>query len=413
MKTNTKTLSLSLISSAILASVAFNSAAAGNNNASFSEALADSKVNVSFRARYEGVDQDGANGASDKDATALTLKSRLTVKTGAYNGLSLGVEVDNVTALVDDYNDLTLDYSGSDAVVADPEITDVNQAFLQYKTGKFTATAGRQRVLHNNQRFVGGVGWRQNEQTYDGYRFQYKASDSLTLDYSYIYNANRIFAADSKKADNLSGDFHLATANYKVNKSHKVGAFAYLLDFDKAHAMSSSTYGALYNGKFDAIFVNASVATQSDNGDNPVSYDASYLNAEIGAKLENFTVLGGYEVLGSDDGKAAFSTPFATLHKFQGFADSFLGTGSSAGLKNGVEDTYVTVKTKLSGIGLSATFHDLTSDEGSIDYGTELDIAASYTIANKYKLLVKYADYSADDLGTDTSKLWIQLAAKF
>lgn len=411
MKTHMKTLSLSLVSSAILATLSFG-AAAGDNN-SVSQALADSKVNLSLRARLETVDQDGANGAADIDATALTLQSRLTVQSGFYNGFGLGVEVDNVTALVDDYNDLTLSYSGSDAVVADPEITDVNQAYLQYKTDKLTATAGRQRILHNNQRFVGGVGWRQNEQTYDGYRLQYQATDKFSVDYSYIFNVNRIFAADSKKADDLSGDFHFVNAAYKVDNNHKVSAFAYVLDFDSAAAMSSSTYGALYNGNFDSVFVNASYATQSDNGDNPVSYDASYYNFELGAKLEKFTVLGGYELLGSDNGNAAFSTPFATLHKFQGFADNFLGTGSSTGFKNGVEDLYLTVKTKLSDVGISATFHDLSSDEGSIDYGTEFDIAASYKIAKKYSLLLKYATYSADDLATDTNKLWLQVATKF
>jgi len=411
MKTNINKFTLSLIAASVLATpMAFadNSTATG-----FSKALEDSKVNVSLRARYEGVDQDGAGDADDIDATALTLKSRLTVKTGAYNGLSLAVEVDNNTAIVDDYNDLTLAYSGSDAVVADAEYTDVNQAFLQYKTGNLTFKAGRQQILHNNQRFVGGVGWRQNEQTYDGYRLQYKATDALTLDYSYIYNANRIFAADSKIADNLGGDFHFANAAFKINKAHKVSAFAYLLDFETAHAMSSNTYGAIYNGKFGKVNVNASVASQSDAGDNAVSYDACYFNAEVGSKFGGVTLLAGYEVLGSDDGVAAFSTPFATLHKFQGFNDKFLGTGSSAGTKNGVEDIYITAKTKLGGVTLVATYHDLASNEGSIDYGTELDLVAKYKFAKRYNLLVKFASYSADDFATDTSKLWVQVATKF
>lgn len=407
MKTKLNKSTLALLSVSVLAAPAVfaeqTSAADG-----ITQALADSKVNVSFRARYEGVDQDDIN----KDASALTLKSRITVKTGDYNGLSLGVEVDNVTALVDSYDDLTNDYSGNDSVVADPELTDVNQAFLQYKTAKLTATAGRQRILHNNQRFVGGVGWRQNEQTFDGYRVQYKASDALTLDYSFIYNANRIFG-DEKKGTDLGGDFHFANAALKVNNDHKVSGFAYLLDFDTADAMSSNTYGALYNGKFGAVNVNASIATQSDAGDNPTSYDATYFNAEVSTKLGSVTLLGGYELLGSDNGKAAFSTPFATLHKFQGFSDQFLNTGSSAGFKDGVEDLYITAKTNVNGIALTATFHDLSSDEGSIDYGTEIDLVAAYKLDKNYGFLVKFASYNSDALSTDTSKLWLQATAKF
>jgi len=411
MKFTKKKLSLALITGSII-SAPFAMADDAAFNSGIKKALTDSKVNVSLRARYEGVDEDGANGTTDKDATALTIKSRLTLQTGNYKKWSLGLEVDNVTAIVDDYNDLTFDYSGSDAVVADPEITDVNQAFLQYNSEKVKLTAGRQRILHNNQRFIGGVGWRQNEQTYDGYRIEYTASAALSLDYSYIYNANRIFG-DDKKGDDLSGAFHFANAAYKINTEHKISAFAYVLDFDRAHAMSSSTFGALYNGKFGAVSVNLSAAMQSDVGDNPVNYDANYYNAEIATDLGQVTLLAGIEVLGSDNAKAAFSTPFATLHKFQGFSDKFLNTGSSTGMPNGVEDTYITVKTKLAGVKLAATFHDLAANEGNIDYGTELDLVAAYTFKKDYDLLVKFARYSADELSTDTSKLWIQVATKF
>lgn len=400
---NTNKFALSVLTAAILsAPSAF--AADPAHGKSISDALADSKVNISFRARYEAVDEDGASGAADKDADALTLKSRLTLNTGAYQGFSLGLEVDNVTAIVDDYNDAAGN-NPTDSVIADPEITDVNQAYIKYTNGDLKATAGRQRILHNNQRFVGGVGWRQNEQTYDGVRIEYALNDALSLDYSYIHNANRIFADDAKS--DLGGDFHFINAAYKVNKAHKITAFAYILDFDTAAALSTSTYGALYNGKFDAVFVNASLATQSDNGDNANSFDANYINAEIGSKLGKVTVLGGYELLGSDNG-VGFSTPFATLHKFQGWTDKFLGTPA-----DGVQDIYVTVKGAVAGVKLSATYHNLTSDANDIDYGNELDLVANYQVNKNYSLLAKFANYSADDYSTDTNKLWLQAVAKF
>ena len=402
---NVKTFTLSLLTAAILSAPAAFAADPAHGKG-ITDALADSKVNVSFRARYEGVDEDGVAGNADKDATALTVRSRLTLNTGAYQGLSLGLEVDNVTALVDDYNDLTFDYSGNDSVIADPEITDINQAYIKYVNGDLTATGGRQRILHNNQRFVGGVGWRQNEQTYDGVRLEYQANDSLSFDYSYIHNANRIFA-DAKKGADLGGEFHFLSVPYKVNKEHKITAFAYLLDFDTAAGLSTDTYGALYNGKFGPVFVNASAASQSDAGDNTNSFTATYLNAEVGSKFDIVTVLAGYEVLGSDNG-VGFSTPFATLHKFQGWADKFLGTPPE-----GVQDIYVTAKTKVKGVKLSATYHNLTSDVGSKDWGNELDLVAAYKVNKNYGVLVKYANYSADDKPTDTSKLWIQATAKF
>ena len=367
-----------------------------------SNALSQSKVNVSFRGRYEGVSQDGK-----QDADALTVRSRLTVNTGAYNALSLGVEVDNVSALVDNYNDLTTGYVGNEAVVADAEYTEVNQAFLKYSRNDFSLKAGRQRINHDGQRFIGGVGWRQNEQTYDGYRFQYKASDKLNFDYTYVYNVNRIFGPDSKKAGDLGGNLHLANVALKLNKQHKLSGFAYILDFDTAAAISSSTYGIAYKGNFGAVKVNASYATQTDNGNNPNNYSADYYQLEAVTKVASVTLKGGVEVLGSDNG-VGFATPLATLHKWNGFADKFLGTPGK-----GLEDIYVTAVTKVKGVKLVATYHDFSSDVDSISYGTELDLVAAYKVNKHYSLLAKYASYSADQYSVNTDKLWLMVTAKF
>lgn len=395
MNSNIRKFSLSLVAASVLAApLAF--AGQTSNSDSITKALSESKVGLSLRARYEGVDQDDI----DDRANALTVKSRLTLNTGAFNGFSLGLEVDNVSALVDNYNSSqngNLEYPK----VVDPTGTDVNQGYVKYSNNAFNATVGRQRILHNNQRFVGGVGWRQNEQTYDGARIQYQVNNAIALDYSYVHNINKITTADE------GGDFHLANAAFKINKDHKVSAFAYLLDYDVNATNSTDTFGALYNGKFGGINVNASYATQSDAGDNALNYTADYLNLEASAKVGKVTVLGGYEVLGSDN-DVGFKTPLATLHKFQGFADKFLDTP-----EEGVEDIYITVKGAVSGVKLSATYHDLSSDVGDKDWGNELDLTAAYTIDKNYSVLVKFANYSADDHKSDTNKLWLQLAAKF
>jgi len=400
MKNKTKYTSLALLSAAILTSplalAEETSVASG-----VKKALTESNVKLSFRARYEGVNQEGI----DDNANALTLKSRMTVNTGSFQGLSAGVEVDNVTAIIDNYNS-TSNGETEYPVVADPTGTDVNQLFLKYSADNFSATAGRQRILHNNQRFVGGVGWRQNEQTYDGYRFEVSPVKGLSADYSYVYNINRIFGPDGAKAD-LHGQFHLLNTGYVINKAHTLNAYAYLLDFDSATSSSSDTYGISYQGKLGPVNVNAAYATQSDAGDNAADFSADYYNIELGTNVSSVTLLAGIESLGSDNG-VGFSTPLATLHKFQGFADKFLGTPGQ-----GVEDIYFTVKTKVNDIKLSATYHDLSSDVESIDYGSEIDLSAAYAINASYNVLVKFSSYSADDYGTDTDKLWLQVAANF
>lgn len=397
MKTAVNKFTLSLITTAILvAPAAF--AGETEHGKGITEALSDSTVKVELRARYEGVDQDG----KDKDASAATLKSRITVKTGSYSNFSMAIEVDKVDALVDDYNN-TQNGQTQYPVVADPQGTDVNQAYIKYANDGFSAVVGRQRILHNNQRFVGGVGWRQNEQTYDGVRAQYKA-DAFSVDYSYIQNINDI------TANNVKGDFHLVNANYNINKAHKISGFAYILDYDTAVANSSSTLGVLYNGKFGKFLVNASLASQSDNGDNPTSYSAMYMNAEAGYNFGPVTLIGGYELLGSDNG-VGFNTPLATKHAFNGWADKFLGTPGE-----GLQDVYITAKGKVSGVKWAATYHDFSSDVDSIDFGSELNLVATYQINKNYGVLVKAANYGEGDDGvspTDTNKVWVQLTAKF
>jgi Alginate export len=122
------------------------------------------KVRAEFRYRMEHVDQD----PFADEAYASTLRTRLGLDSGIWHGLSASLEFDNVTVLGDDdaYNSTTNGVTDR-PVVADPEYTEVNQAYLQYKRDGFTGVIGRQRIALDNQRFVGSAAWRQNEQTFD------------------------------------------------------------------------------------------------------------------------------------------------------------------------------------------------------------------------------------------------------
>ncbi|HBJ39597.1 MAG TPA: hypothetical protein DDZ20_02130, partial [Hyphomonas sp.] len=92
----------------------------------------------------------------------------------------------------------------------------------------------------------------------------------------------------------------------------------------------------------------------------------------------------------------------------QGWADKFLTTPTT-----GVEDIYAKAAYQVgdvgpfSGVALTAVYHDFSADVGGADYGSELDLAASAKW-DKIGITLKYADYSADDFATNTSKFWIQ-----
>ena len=76
----------------------------------------------------------------------------------------------------------------------------------------------------------------------------------------------------------------------------------------------------------------------------------------------------------------------------------------------------ITAKGKVSGVKWAATYHDFSSDVDSIDFGSELNLVATYQINKNYGVLVKAANYGEGDDGvspTDTNKVWVQLTAKF
>lgn len=362
--------------------------------------MKESTTKVDFRYRYELVDQDGF----DKNASASTLRSRLSFTSGAVSGFSFKLEFDDVHTIGSDNYNSTQNGKTEYPVVADPAGTDLNQAFVKYSYEGFDAIAGRQRIILDDQRFVGGVAWRQNEQTFDGARLQW-ANDSFSADYSYIKQVNRILGPDS----NFEGSVNLLNGSWKINKANKLVGFYYGLDFDNSAANSSDTIGVRYEGKFKPVSITASYATQSDAGDNPTSYTADYLLLEGKGKIADvFSWTVGYEVLGSDDGNFAFRTPLATGHKFQGFADKFLVTPA-----DGVQDIYVGAGTKLGPVKLGLTYHNFQAVEESYSYGNEVDFVAIYPINKKVKTVLKYAYYTADDeapaaQSADTQKLWLQ-----
>lgn len=374
-----------------------------------STALPAPQLNMLFRYRLEAVDQDGLA----ENALASTLLSRFSLTQNLSHGWSAGGEFDYVAAIGDkNYND-SINGKTAYPVVADPAGADLNQAFVMYQSDSQSQTLkiGRQRINLANERFVGGVGWRQNEQTFDAVRYQASLSSELKLDYSYSSKVNRVFGSKSPQGD-WSSDLHLLDLRYQPNANHQLGAFVYQMEFDDAPLVSNQTLGLDYQysqalSHSSRYTLYGSYARQQEAGDNPNSYDADYWTLEANLWLGAWQSGVGVEVLGSDNG-IGFATPLATLHKFQGFADKFLTTPAS-----GVEDKYLKLGYKMDQLELIAFYHWLDAVEGEADYGKELDLQLSYNLNAQHAVLLKYADYQANSLHTDTSKFWLQWLAKY
>jgi hypothetical protein len=399
---------------AVLAADATPAMPAVTAPASFTDALTGGEAHLEFRYRLEAVEQE----PFADDALASTLRSRLNYRTREWHGWSLLAEADNNTVLGDDeaYNSTTNGITDR-PVVADPEYTEVNQAYVQFKTGALTGVGGRQRITLDDQRFVGNVGWRQNEQTYDALTLKGSPRQDVQLHYSWIANVNRVFGPDEgTQAANFHGALHALNGKADFGKAGALTAFGYLFDIENAPALSSQTFGLQWAGTYSPSATTklnwiAGYASQRDGGDNPNDYSADYYRLEGGMTRGAIGFKAGYEVLGGDDTpNHAFQTPLATLHAFQGWADKFLSTPAG-----GVADLYVGASGNLGPVALQVVWHDFEAEAFSQDYGNEWNASATYKFGAKknYEALLKFADYQSDGFATDTTKFWVQFAAAF
>ena len=393
---------------AIVGSIALAHPASAQDKAPETDRLQIKPI-LDARLRYESVDQVSLGA----DAITLRLRAGAEAKVG---NLSLLAESEGTLAPVNNYNAFPFAINDSQrrtkfAVVSDPENVELNRLQLQYKSKAMSVTLGRQRINVDDQRWVGSVGWRQNEQTFDAIRGEATVR-AVSADIAYAVSQRTIFGEDAGHRTAIGGDFLFAGIGAKVGP-FQGKIFSYLIDYDETFALanSSQTYGGYLSAAFPvgkaSLTARASYARQSDYGGNPFDYLADYWSLEGGVKYSGFTLTAGWEQLGSDNGRG-LQTPLATLHKFNGWADVFLTTPGT-----GLEDAYVSVSKNFDGVkllpGLNANiaFHQFDSAKGDIEYGTEWDASTGFKVG-KVGLLVKYANYQARDFGADTEKFWLQ-----
>jgi hypothetical protein len=391
--------------------------ATGNNeHKSIAAAIKGGSAKLEFRLRHEEVDVDNA---SQDEARGLTLRTRLNYTTGLYQGFGATVEMDNITEI--DGNGYptspALKNSGNfpgKSIIADPTGTEINQAYVSYSYGSTTGKYGRQRINLDNQRFIGGVGFRQNEQTFDAVSLAhtFTAADTKVY-YAHINNVNRIFGEDDPALSDTDSSTELFNINYSGFKTGELVFYSYLLDEEQSDTQYD-TYGLRFNGKTNGVGYQLEYATQDREMASGNKMDADYILLEGSVDLAAATFTLGFENLQSDNGNYGFSTPLATGHKFQGWTDQFLNTPSE-----GIEDIYLSIGAKFNGVKLLAVYHDFKADvENSVgddDLGSELGLLALKQCGD-YTVSFKYASYEAGDSSfnkSDTDKFWLTVSGAF
>jgi hypothetical protein len=372
-------------------------------------ALREGTFSLNLRYRYEFVDQEPTTDLDPvtKNAHASTLRTSIQYGTKPFYGFSGRFEVEDVTAIGNDrlYNNAGAPGFGNGVtdrpVVADPEITEFNQAALAYDGPRATRLqGGRLEYVLDNQRFVGNVGWRQNHQSFDAVTLTSKALHDWSFTYVYVDRQHTVTGASRAMSSHLG---HVAYDS-PIGKAIAYGYFLDYVDVSLSD-LSSATYGLRLDGKtlvprFDLLY-QAEYARQSDMADNPNHFDLDYVHAQLGLRVFETTLFLGYEML-RGNGMSAFQTPLGTNHKFNGFADKFLVTPA-----NGLRDYYVRIALDWPTWSALADLHLFDADEGDQSYGNELDLQAIYDTPWKQQFALKTAVYRTDEFATDTTKLML------
>ena len=373
------------------------------------------KPYADIRYRIELVDQDGI----PENATASTLRIRTGLRTDEWNGLSAVVEGEAIIAIGKERFNDNINGRTQFPVVADAEDILLNQAYIRWRPdSRIEAIAGRQAINLDNQRWIGSVGWRQNDQTLDAVKISIKPVQETSVDYFHAWRVNRIFGTDSPQGIWRDTNIHGLRAGVEIKPLGKLSGYGYWLDIPSAPTLSSQTLGVRLSGdqlltKNAKLLYAAEYANQKEQGLNPLAFNHDYWFAEAGFASGPFTAKIGLERL-EGDGASALQTPLATLHAFNGWSDKFLVTPA-----NGLRDIYADIGYKLGKDGplkgtlLRLVYHDFNSTRLGIDYGSELDALISIPVRKNVTLISKIARYEADRFATDTTKFWFSIEARF
>lgn len=359
-------------------------------------------VDWSARARF-------ADFYGEENARAASLLLRLDVETQWSEYLNSHVQVDNVSRGFKDEHSDGVDLNGK-PLIPDVEGLDLNQAYLAIKLDFVNFKLGRQQINWDDQRFIGGNGFWQNEQTFDAMSANIKLFTNSQLSYAYIANVNRIFgddadkrlpasgggrygANDAERPVNLLGDHehhtHIARLNINEWDYSELVAYGYAMDNITAPRNSNNTVGVHYTFtyKMDAIKyrlkIESALQKQPELSKRPL-LPYYLLDASVG--INRLDVTGRYEILSHKD-NASFIMPLGSAHDFQGASgqvQDFMGQG--------LKDASLGLTWRATPFKIETQYHQFNAYTSNEYLGQELNITLSYKPSRKHvvSLLAAY-----------------------
>lgn len=376
----------------------------------FLNSIKNGKPIFNIRYLHESVNQKGIAN----QANANTVRTRIGYETAKFNDVSALVEFENIKRIgAENYNDTTNNRTKY-PIVADPNDTNLNRFHVDYSGIKKTdISLGRQLITLDNQRFIGGIAWRQNDQTMDAISFKTKLIENSEIFYAHANRVNRVFGTGSKVGTWNDNNIDLVNVSYNFTPSLKVIGYSYLLDIPDNRALSSATYGSKLDTKhkFSDQFsstLNFEYAYQRGYASNPKDSVFNYFMVEPSLTYDQWTIRGQYESIGGN-GTTAMQFALGTNHAFNGWVDKFLTTPVNGLIDSniGLEYVFKSDMSWINGAKVIVKYHKFRAENKNriMDYGSETDFLFEKSFKNNFMIGVKAGEYRAKGLYTNSIKV--------
>lgn len=348
--------------------------------------------------------------SADENGRALSALFRVNLESEWHSKIRSLIQVDHVELGWEDQFSNGVNLTNK-PVIPDNSGTELNQGFVDVDVSNtLSVRAGREAINLGNERFIGTNSFWQNEQTYDGGGFRYTFASASELEYRYISNTNRIFGSDAgrtlqgSESNNPSPalrparflgdheqDSHLLFASIREWDFSQLQLYYLDIDNRDVSGLSNETVGIRYQfkGRYRSFRTEAhgefarqkrTEISESYLNYNTVGMTVGFGKHQLGASRES---------LGSN-GDISLTTPLASLHDHNGWADQFLITPN-----DGLVDNRIQYFWRKNPIKVDARYHHFQTVKNRQTLADELDIDLIYKFNKNSTLLIRFADFQS------------------
>ena len=357
------------------------------------EAIVPGRVLFQLRPRYSYVSQ------SNKEAVARAANVRVLLgyRSAPIDDFEFAGQLVDVSWRETERATLEPGSFGSKyPLVADPEKSDLNLLYADYLgVADLRIRAGRQAIMLDNERFVGGVDVRQMPQVFDAVSARYTGIRDTRIYAAHAWHVRTHFG------NRLRTNTTLLNASVQTESGSSFGVYGYFQDQPQININtgfadnSNQILGARIEGTAESRngigwYYTAEAAQQRPyaNGDQRIR--ATYQRLAFGPSWGGYSAQLNYERLGSNEGQYGFQMPLS-YNIFQGWAYAFYATPAE-----GVRDLSTSFSAALGRANLTLKRHHFRADAGGGTLGGEWELSVGYRISESLSVQAVFARFSAE-----------------